>query len=481
MVQRAAFLRRAVAGLAASAVAARTSGVHATAAGSATTANEGDGRSLLGAALSYKELFRGQLAPPLPSSADASSTESGPVVFDRGIGWQAGAYGSLWLRLGLGPGAAAPTSAEVLSPALDEALARTEGKAAVYVGIQELALDPSVSSLLRQRGFRYHHFRHAPPEGKAFGVGGGGWRTGEHVYYRWNGDPSHDMVPAYCTSIEGVGGLVLSPDESKVLLIWEYGHWKPITGAVDDGESALGACRREMREEAGVAADASFRPVFVGGWQMARARDDRVNDNFKVRHNGGSNVPAAARFRHATTSTTLAASLADSAYDGTCPAVCLRLRSRLHSRLRSRLRSRSRTTASRVRHHLLSLIAPGHVCIGSGCPQAFVLRAASEAFTVDQNEVSEARWFGVDQLRALYAANGRPPPSGARVVEDPTLPEGRRKVSVNGLAWLQTYCDGHGLSVDVIRRPGTDAEWTFIGGRGASKASGQPRQQRAKL
>lgn len=393
MVQRAAFLRRAVAGLAASAVAARTSGVHATAAGSATTANEGDGRSLLGAALSYKELFRGQLAPPLPSSADASSTESGPVVFDRGIGWQAGAYGSLWLRLGLGPGAATPTSAEVLSPALDEALARTEGKAAVYVGIQELALDPSVSSLLRQRGFRYHHFRHAPPEGKAFGVGGGGWRTGEHVYYRWNGDPSHDMVPAYCTSVEGVGGLVLSPDESKVLLIWEYGHWKPITGAVDDGESALGACRREMREEAGVAADASFRPVFVGGWQMARARDDRVNDNFK----------------------------------------------------------------------------------------AFVLRAASEAFTVDQNEVSEARWFGVDQLRALYAANGRPPPSGARVVEDPTLPEGRRKVSVNGLAWLQTYCDGHGLSVDVIRRPGTDAEWTFIGGRGASKASGQPRQQRAKL
>ena len=49
------------------------------------------------------------------------------------------------------------------------------------------------------------------------------------MYYRWNGDAAHDMVPAYSTSIEG-GGLVLSPDESKVLLIWEYGNWKPITG-----------------------------------------------------------------------------------------------------------------------------------------------------------------------------------------------------------------------------------------------------------
>ena len=84
------------------------------------------------------------------------------------------------------------------------------------------------------------------------------------MYYRWNGDAAHDMVPAYSTSIEGVGGLVLSPDESKVLLIWEYGNWKPITGAVDDGESALTACRREMREECGVQMDEAFAPVFVG-------------------------------------------------------------------------------------------------------------------------------------------------------------------------------------------------------------------------
>ena len=70
--------------------------------------------------------------------------------------------------------------------------------------------------------------------------------------------------------------------------------------------------------------------------------------------------------------------------------------------------------------------------------------------------------------------NGKPEPARARVVEDPSLPEARRKVSVNGLAWLQTYCDGGGLSVDVIRRPDTDAEWTFISGRPS-------RQQRSKL
>ena len=41
------------------------------------------------------------------------------------------------------------------------------------------------------------------------------------------------MVPCYATSIEGVGALVLSPDEKKVLLVWEYGNCKPLSGAVD--------------------------------------------------------------------------------------------------------------------------------------------------------------------------------------------------------------------------------------------------------
>ena len=354
-------LRRAVAGLAASAMAARMS---AYAVSEERPASPLDG-------LTYKEIVRGQLAPPRPRFP-FESTACGTVVYENGIGWQKGSYGSLWLRLGLDAGAK-PTTPEELGAAVDTALARTKG--AIYVGIQELAIEPGVSGMLRARGFKYHHFRQAPPDGKDLGVGNG-LKTGEHVYYRWNGDPKHDMVPSYATSIEGVGGLLLSPDESKVLLIWEYGNWKPMTGAVDDGESALSACEREMREEVSATVDHEFKPVFVGGWQMARARDDKVNDNFK----------------------------------------------------------------------------------------AFVLRAASEEYAVDENEVSEARWFSCKELLELYQRHGSPNPMDKRSLEESTLPEGRRKISTNALTWLETYAGGGGLPTTRMQRP-SGADWTFIGGQ----------------
>lgn len=264
-------LRRALVGLTASAFAGRAT---------MQSGPKPDKESL--DSLTYKEILRGQLAPPLPQ-LNAEFTKCGAVVFESGVAWQAGAYGSLWLRLGLG-GQPTP-SLSVLSSAVDEALERAKSSkpsgAAVYVGIHEFAMDPGTSGLLRSKGFRYHHFRQAPPAGKSFGVGSG-WGAGEHVYYRWNGNPAHDMVPSYATSIEGVGGLILSPDETKVLLIWEYGNWKPISGAVDDGECSLNALKREAQEETGVQTDPAFQPVLVGGWQMARARDDRINDNFKA-------------------------------------------------------------------------------------------------------------------------------------------------------------------------------------------------------
>ena len=108
------------------------------------------------------------------------------------------------------------------------------------------------------------------------------WRVPSAVYYRWLGDPAHDMVPGYATSIEGVGALVLSPDETKVLLVWEYGSWKHVGGAIDEGESVLTTLARECREEVGIELDAAFAPVSVGGWQISRARDDVVNDNFRA-------------------------------------------------------------------------------------------------------------------------------------------------------------------------------------------------------
>jgi 8-oxo-dGTP pyrophosphatase MutT (NUDIX family) len=88
------------------------------------------------------------------------------------------------------------------------------------------------------------------------------------------------MVPCYATSIEGVGALVLSPDESKVLLVWEYGQWKPVTGAVDAGESKITSLARELGEEVGSELDLSFAPRYLGGWQISKARDKLTNDNF---------------------------------------------------------------------------------------------------------------------------------------------------------------------------------------------------------
>ena len=44
------------------------------------------------------------------------------------------------------------------------------------------------------------------------------------------------------------------------------------TGAVDPAESKITALRRELREEVSAELDADFLPVYLGGWQIARAR-----------------------------------------------------------------------------------------------------------------------------------------------------------------------------------------------------------------
>ena len=166
--------------------------------------------------LSFKGQYRGQLSPPLPQAGSSK----GAIANDAsGIHWQRGAYGSWWLRLGCAGNSLPKT--EQVSTALDEMLSRAKAdKAAAYVGVQELEAEPNITALLRARGFRYHHF--APNKKRAHSsAGGSGYEIGEHVYYQWMGDPSHDMVPSYATSIEGVGALILSPDEKRVLLVWE--------------------------------------------------------------------------------------------------------------------------------------------------------------------------------------------------------------------------------------------------------------------
>ena len=194
--------------------------------------------------LTYRRLYYGQLGPPVPSAAEAvaGATECGPVLQHRCFLAQAGPFGGLWLRIGSPGGPPTPDTAS-----LTEALTTVpvNPAAAIYVALGERCISPQMTESLLSQGFSFHHYRRSPPAS-------GGSQQQQHnefVYYKWGGDPGHDMVPAYATATEGVGGLLLSPDEREVLLIWEYGCWKMVTGSVDPGERLLGTLHREASEE----------------------------------------------------------------------------------------------------------------------------------------------------------------------------------------------------------------------------------------
>ena len=131
--------------------------------------------------------------------------------------------------------------------------------------------------------------------------------TPEFVYYCWVG--RQPAVPPYATSIEGCTGLIFSPpepsidssgggdfggdrsggDESsatavgdKLLMCWERGTWNTPGGAIERGELNYEGLYREAGEEVGATLDKTFSPIYLGGWQIACARDQRINDNFGV-------------------------------------------------------------------------------------------------------------------------------------------------------------------------------------------------------
>ncbi len=80
--------------------------------------------------------------------------------------------------------------------------------------------------------------------------------------------------------IAGVMVFALSPDEQSVLLVHEYGHWKPPGGAVEPGKSFLETAVRELKEEVDVEVDLDgYPPRYLGGYHLPRSRDDVINDN----------------------------------------------------------------------------------------------------------------------------------------------------------------------------------------------------------
>merc|ERR1719433_696917 len=191
-----------------------------------------------------------QLIPTLPADAD----EHDAVV-------EAGKWNGIWIRV-----RSALDEAQ-LGVIIDEEVAKHSG--AVYVCLPQ-ALCASAGHLLGmvlKRGFTFYTFHR---------------ETGELCYYLWTRQDLRDMVPSYATSIEGGGVLVLSPDESEVLLVFEYGRWGRCGGAVDAGETCLQCALREVVEETQVVLDSDVAPRLGLVYDQPRSRDGLVNDHFML-------------------------------------------------------------------------------------------------------------------------------------------------------------------------------------------------------
>ena len=249
--------------------------------------------------------FSGQIVPPRPSEAELARGETllGPLVKDGGVVVQGGPFGSTWLRAGClrVPWHTLWRTLKAYVEALLEAERLKTRPGAVYVVVSLRSIQSIDFTWLADRGFRFHHHR-APGHGATLPLVIGSSAEAdvgadaaaptlppaptpdvgesELVYYAWPGD-TDDMVPVYSTSVEGATALVFSPDETRLLLVWERGGWSTPGGAVNAGEGKLDALAREVGEEVGVALDEEWEGVrFLGGYQQEKARDGLVNDNF---------------------------------------------------------------------------------------------------------------------------------------------------------------------------------------------------------
>lgn len=140
-----------------------------------------------------------------------------------------------------------------------------KAKYAVFVRVPECYLS-LLSPVMQEHGFYMHHIEEQTL-----------------VYATWRSKTVENKIPEYATSTEGVGALILSPDLLKVLLVFEYGKWKLVTGNVERKERILDALKREISEEVHVTLNDQWPPVYLGGWSQAAVEPYRkVNNNFMV-------------------------------------------------------------------------------------------------------------------------------------------------------------------------------------------------------
>jgi len=201
-----------------------------------------------------------QLIPTLPDDKDSAGCD---VVI------QAGRYGSKWIRL-LEDFQTVPSAAD-LTRWLDEA---QDTSSAVYFALPQKALnDPAIHELMTVINSRHYKFY------TCYNIGD--YMTNELIWYKWTA-PLPDRVPRYASSIEGGGVVVVSPDESEVLLAEDYGRWGRCGGACEPGENVLECALRECEEETQCQIDSSIPPLLGLVYNQPNARDGIINDHFML-------------------------------------------------------------------------------------------------------------------------------------------------------------------------------------------------------
>eukprot|EP00808_Paulinella_micropora_P006663 g31772.t1 len=208
----------------------------------------------------FHSTFRVQLFPDIPDTHPSVS-----------LILQAGPFRAWMLRVRnwRTPHSDSVPNARMVKERLKYWLDRAEGRAvgAVYVCMPEALLENSAITLLKQRGYNFFAFNKL---------------TGEIVYYHWTNPNRPDRVPAYATSIEGGGMILISPDDSKALVVKEHGRWTFPGGSTDSNETTLECAIRECFEEAGAKPDPHSKIYMMGGWNVAGSRELYVNDHYNI-------------------------------------------------------------------------------------------------------------------------------------------------------------------------------------------------------
>ena len=208
--------------------------------------------------------------------------------------------------------------------AMEERFAQNLAKniGALWVGIEEIAINKNFGKILLDAGFKYHHFRPEDievtasptaderegnralpldtstdptrkgsqtvkaPQPEAFAQKPTGAHScGEYVYYRWptpNPPYQPDKVPLYLSAYEGGTAVIVSPDETKVLLCFERNRWQLPGGSIKMGENVLDGIRREVKEEVNVDLDDNETAIYIGGWNTGAKQDRLVNSYYST-------------------------------------------------------------------------------------------------------------------------------------------------------------------------------------------------------